>query len=78
MVICCLLIFFLNQVFRKNSFRNIVWVSYSLDQYQARHFVGSDLVPNCLQRLSADHTSRYRVKKKVASSEALMIEHFDV
>ena len=29
-------------------------MSYSLDPDQARHFVGPDLGPNCLQRLSAD------------------------
>ena len=34
----------------------------SLDPDQARHFVGPDLDPNCLQRLSADDTSRQRVK----------------
>ena len=29
-------------------------MSNSLDPDQARHFVGPDLGPNCLQRLSAD------------------------
>ena len=29
----------------------------SLDSVQARHIVGPDLGPNCLQRLSADDTS---------------------
>ena len=29
-------------------------MSKSLDPDQARHFVGPDLGPNCLQRLSAD------------------------
>ena len=33
----------------------------SLDSDQARHFVGPDLGPNCLRRLSADDTSRQRV-----------------
>ena len=35
----------------------------SLDPDQARHFVGPDLDPNCLQRLSADDhfTSRQKV-----------------
>ena len=32
-------------------------MSNSLDPDQARHFVGSDLGPNCLQKLSADDTS---------------------
>ena len=33
----------------------------SLDPDQARRFVGPDLDPNCLQRLSAVKTSRRRV-----------------
>ena len=33
-------------------------VSNSLDPDQAQHFVGPDLGPNCLPRLSADDTSR--------------------
>ena len=35
----------------------LVRVSNSLDPDQARRFVGSDLGPNCLQRLSADDKS---------------------
>ena len=54
--------FFQNQPFRKISFRNTIRVSNSLDPDQARHFVrpdlehfvGPDLGPNCLQRLSAE------------------------
>ena len=33
-------------------------VSNRLDPDQARHFVSPDLGPNCLQKLSADDTSR--------------------
>ena len=33
----------------------------SLDPDQARHIVGPDLGPDCLQRLSADGTSRQSV-----------------
>ena len=33
---------------------NTIRVSNSLDSDQAQHFVGPDLGPNCLQRLSAD------------------------
>ena len=33
---------------------NTIQVSNCLDPDQARHFVGPDLGPNCLQRLSAD------------------------
>ena len=39
-------------------------MSNSLDPDQARHFVGSDLGPNCLQRLSADDTRRQRVSNE--------------
>ena len=38
----------------KNSFRNTIRVSNSLDPYQARHFVRPDWGPNCLQRLSPE------------------------
>ena len=55
--------FFLqNHFFSKNSLRNTIRVSNSLDPDQARHFVGPDLGQNCLQRLSADDTRRWRVK----------------
>ena len=37
-------------------------MSNILDPDQGRLFVGPDLGPNCLQRLSADDTSRQRVK----------------
>ena len=47
---------FQNQLFSKNSFRNMIRVSNILDPDQARHFVGPDLGPNCLQRFSADDT----------------------
>ena len=36
-------------------------MSNSLDLDQARHFVGPDLGPNCLQRLSADDSRRQSV-----------------
>ena len=36
-------------------------MSNSLDPDQARRFVGPDLGPNCLPRLSADDTARQRV-----------------
>ena len=37
-------------------------MSNSLDTDQARQFVGPDLGPSCLPRLSADDTGRERVK----------------
>ena len=39
-------------------------MSNSLDPDQAQRFVGPDLGPNCLQRLSTDDTSRQRVKQE--------------
>ena len=38
---------------------NTIRVSNSLDPDQARHYVGPDLGPNFLQRLSADDTSMH-------------------
>ena len=58
----CRLLIFLKYTFWKNSFRNNIRVSKSLDSDQARLYVGPDLGPNCLQKLSADDTSRQRVK----------------
>ena len=51
-------LFVSKSTFPKISFRNIIRVSNSLDQDQARRFVGPDLGPNCLQRLSTYATSR--------------------
>ena len=44
--------------FLKISFRITIRAANSLDQDQARNFVGPDLGPNGLERLSADDTSR--------------------
>ena len=40
----------------ENCFRNTIRVSNSLDPDLTRYFVGPDLGPNCLQRLSVDKT----------------------
>ena len=53
---CFFRVFFSKSAFVKISFRNTTRVSSSLDQDQARRYVGSDLGLNCLQRLSADDT----------------------
>ena len=39
-------------------------MSNSLDPEQSRHFVGPDLGPNCLQRLSADNKSRHKPERQ--------------
>ena len=44
--------------FPNHLFRKILSLSNRLDPDQARHFVGPDLGPNCLQKLSADDTRR--------------------
>ena len=55
MFFCRLLIFFKIDL-SNNSFSNTVRVSNSLEPDQFRQNVGPDLVPNCLQKLSADNT----------------------
>ena len=56
--------FFKINYFKKKKNRNTIIVPNSLDPDQARHFVGPDLGPNCLPKLSADDkfaTSRHTV-----------------
>ena len=54
--------FFSNSNFSKTSFKNAIRVSNIFNPGQVRRFVGPDLGPNCFQMLSADDTSRKRVK----------------
>ena len=63
--------FFSKSSVSKYSFRNTTRVSNSWDADQARHFVGPDLGPNCLQRLSADNIRRQRVKFGFQKGELL-------
>ena len=44
---------------KKKCFWNTIRVSNSLNPDKAPRFVGPDLGPNCLQRLSADDNSRH-------------------
>ena len=53
---CRLLIFF-TIIFKKNSFRNVIRELNSFDPDQARHFVGPNPGPKCLQKLSKNDTS---------------------
>ena len=55
-------ILYKNQPFSKESSRNTIRVPNSLDPDQAQPFVGPDLGPNSLQRLSADNNSGESVK----------------
>ena len=46
-------------------------MSNSLGPDQARHFVGPNLGPNCLQKMSADDTSRQRLKRSKRVSDCI-------
>ena len=48
--------FFKFNFFESKKIRDTIRVSNSLDPDQARRFVGPDLGPNCLPKLSAEHT----------------------
>ena len=52
--------------FQNQLFLNIIRVSKGLAPDQHQHSVRPDLGPNCLQRLSADDTSKQRVKALVS------------
>ena len=58
---CRLLIFF-SKLNLKKSFRDTIRVSNGLDPDQDRHYVGPDLDPNCLQRLSADDKNAVEIR----------------
>ena len=62
---------FSKSTFLKNSFRNSIRVSNSLDPDQTCHFVGPDLAPNCLQRLSADGKSHCQQRKSQANQRTV-------
>ena len=65
---CHLPFFFSKLTISKNSFRNTIRVSNGLDPDQDRHFVGPDLGPNCLQRLSADEKKSFKKTIRVSNS----------
>ena len=58
--------------FSKNSFKNTIRLSNNLNPDQAPHFVGPDLGPNCLKRLSSDDTSRQRVNGTINSNVSVL------
>ena len=53
-MIFCRLLTFSKSTVSKNTLWKTKRVSNKLDPDQARHFVGPDLGPNCLQRSAAD------------------------
>ena len=63
MLFCRLLIFFKIKLFEKILSGIPLECQTVLDPDQARQFVGPDLGPKCLPRLSADDTGRQRVNK---------------
>ena len=50
--------------FFKNIFQEYHQSVKQLDPYQARRFLGPDLGPNCLQRLSADEKKKSLLEGK--------------
>ena len=56
---------FSKSTFSKNSFKNTIRVSNGWDSDQDRHFVGPDLGPNYLQRLSANDKSHHAEKELI-------------
>ena len=79
--------FIFKSLYQKKNFRNTIKVSNSLDPDEARHLFGPDLIPNCLQRLSADFIRRqivlhsytcmqhmYHVGLQVYSAVAQLVE----
>ena len=60
-----LLTFFLKLAFSNNSFRNTFRVSNSLDPDQEQHFMGPDLGPNCLQKMTKVTASKERVNAQL-------------
>ena len=67
---CRLLIFSKSFVFEK-FFQEYHLSVKQIDPDQARRFVGPDLGPNCLPRLSADDTRRQRVNTQRGGSWAV-------
>ena len=53
-------------------FFNTIRMSNSLDPDQARHFVGPDLDPNSLQRLSADNNNGSLRGQRVLNTKQLV------
>ena len=63
MIFCRLQVFKIT--FSTKSFNTDISVSDSLDSDQAGHFIWPDLGPKCLQSLSKDNISRYRVNQSL-------------
>ena len=51
--------------FQKKSFKNTIRMSNSLEPDQELRYIGPDVGPNCLQRLSATDKSRLTAMERV-------------
>ena len=71
MLFCRLLIFFKKKI-SKNSFRNTIRMSNSLDPDQAQWSVKPYLGPNCLQKLSVDDTQTVAGKQLSTNKQFTM------
>ena len=71
MFFCHLLIFFSKSFIVEKLFQVSNLSVEQIDPDQARRFVGPDLGPNCLPRLSADDSRRQRVNTQRGGSWAV-------
>ena len=59
---------------KKKCIQNTIRGSNSLDPDQARRYVGPDLGPKCLHRLSADDTSHFELIKPMLTSRRTTVD----
>ena len=57
--------FFPKSTFSKKNIQEYLQSGKQFESRSGQHFVRPDLGPNCLERLSADETSRQRVHKPI-------------
>ena len=61
----------IDDFFQIQPIRKIILGINIFDADEARRFVRPDLDPNCLQRLSADDSSRQRVKHTIVTKKCV-------
>ena len=66
---------FFNINFFEKKFRITIWVSNRLDPDQARHFVGPDLGPICLERVWSEDASRQWVNWSFYEQQLPMLSY---
>ena len=72
-LLCHLLFFVFCWIFLKNSFRNTIRVSKSLDLDQDQHSVGPDLGPYCLKKGISRRQKSPLARKKLSSKGLLSV-----